>query len=338
MSFFLSHSSALELLRATPPQVRLFPRVMEPLDTAAASTDLQSLRTEDFAAFGVRNRPVEVLVHGASRSSAAHGVRTRRFGLDTIPAGLALEVALGTYAAGPELCFVQMARDLDFVDAVVLGCELCGRYSHFAPMVSGFYERPPLTSVEKIAHAIEQLDGLFGLGRAREALEWVRDGSRSPMETVTSCVLFLPARHRGLGFARPELNVRVPLDDIASAITGTQACYVDTAWPGARRGVEYDSREFHKDLARDLRRKEALQHMGWVLYSIDLDRMTRVGELLKAVALFADEVPRQPDGSAPPDEVAALHKDLLRATRFGLGLGAALFGSTVPYGRVPVHV
>lgn len=338
MSIFLTHSAALELLRAIPPQVRSYSRVMEPLDARAVSTDLASLRTEDLTELGIAGRPLEVLAHRSSRSCEARGVRVRRFGLREIPAGLAREVAPGVYAAGPELIFVQLARDLPLVDAIVLGYELCGRYSHFAPQVSGFYERPPLTSVEKIARAIEQLDGMYGLSRAREALAWVRDGSRSPMETVTSCVLFLPARHRGLGFARPELNARVRLDAAAAAITGTRCCYVDAAWPGVRRGVEYDSAEFHKDPARDARRKEALQHMGWVLYSIDLDRMTNVSELLKAVALLADEVPHQSEGSAPPEAVAELHRDLLRATRFGLGLGAALFGTAVPRGRVRIHV
>ena len=338
MAIFLSHATSLELLRAVPPQVRLYPRVSERLQTSSVSCDLRVLRTTDLSEFGVTQRPVEVLTCTGAHASEARGVRARRFGLPEIPSGLVLELAPGVYSAGPELCFVQMARDLPLVDAVALGCELCGSYSHFSGRASGFYERPPLTSVEQIERAIEELNGLYGLGRAREAIRWVRDGSRSPMETVVSSVLFLPRRHRGFAFARPELNYCVELDEEASAITGTRRCYVDASWPGVRRGTEYDSREYHTDPARDLRRREALQHMGWDIYTIDLDRMTDFDELAKCVALFEDEGPRQPGGPAPLEKIRSLHRDLLEATRFGMGPAGVLFGIEVASRRVKVHL
>ena len=338
MSVLLGYSTALEILRATPPQVRLYPHVRDPMDMRAFSTSYREVDVTALSSLGARSLPVNVLVARGARESDARDIRSRSFGLPAIPEGLMLELAPGIYSAGPELCFVQMARDLPLTDAVVLGCELCGRYSHFAGQASGFYERPPLTSVEQIERAIEQLSGLYGLSRAREALRWVRDGSRSPMETDVSCVLFLPGRHRGFGFGQPELNHCVELDEEASAITGTRRCYVDASWPGARRGVEYDSHEFHTDPARDLRRREALQHMGWDVYTIDLDRMTNFDELVRCASLFADDVPRQPGGPAPLEEVAELHRDLLRATRFGMGASGVLFAEPVAYGRVKIHL
>lgn len=70
------------------------------------------------------------------------------------------EAAPEVYAAGPELCFAQMAREVSFLGIVVLGCELCGLYAHFLQMISGYYERPALTSAEKIAEALDVLEGL----------------------------------------------------------------------------------------------------------------------------------------------------------------------------------
>ena len=247
MPVILSHSSALELLRAVPPQVRMYPHVAEPLRLADISTDSRELRSLDVRSFGIRRDPIHVLVSRSAREIQSSGVKTHHFGLAVMPGGLLLELSPGVYAAGPELCFIQMARKSSLVGAVVLGCELCGRYSHFSEMVSGYYERPPLTSVEKIGEAVSALPGLYGVSRAREALRWVRDGARSPMETVLVAELFLPGRHKGLAFVSPELNYEVRLDDAAAAITGTKGCAIDVAWPGVRRGVEYDSLEFHLD-------------------------------------------------------------------------------------------
>ena len=333
----LSHNSALELLRGIPPQVRDWEPAGElPMDVH--STDLASLRGVSLPGLGIRQSQACVLVGRGARESKSREFRTRWFGLPVIPEGLMLQAEDGVYVAGPELCFIQMAQLLSPVGSVVLGCELCGAYSHFSQLISGYYERPPLTSVEKIAGAIERMDGLYGLSRARYALQWVRDGSRSPMETVASCDLFLPGHEGGLAFAPPTLNCRVGLDDEAFAITGTRSCYVDAGWPGQRRGLEYDSLEFHKNPEWDAHRREALQHMGWDIYSINLDKILNYGELLKTVALFADDVPRQEGGPASEEEGAALHRRLLRATRCGMGLEAALFEVPVDHGKIVVHV
>ena len=338
MAVLISHNSALELLRAVPPQVRLYPRVDEPLVTAGVSTRSSDLRQLGLTDFGLRRSPVHVLVSKGMRTVNLPNVQTHRFGLEVIPGGLLLELAPDVYVAGPELCFIQMARETSLVGAVVLGYELCGRYSHFSEFVSGYYERPPLTTVKKIEAAIDMLSGLYGLCHAREAIRWVQDGSRSPMETVVSGEFALPGRHRGLAFSRPELNYEVPLDEAASRVTGTSSCSIDLAWPGVRRGAEYDSREFHLDAEKDLRRKEALEHMGWTINTIKLDQMSDHTELMKVVALFEGEIPRQPGGPADEGEVAVLHQRLLRATRCGIGLERALFGIPVEHGQVVTHI
>ena len=338
MSVIISHGSSLELLRAVPPQVRLYPRVTEPLEMSVVTTDPRDLRALDLREFGIRRSPVHVLVSRHSRTLQCADARTHWFGLHAMPGGLMLELSPGVYAAGPELCFIQMARQFSLVGSVVLGCELCGSYSHFSEMISGYYERPPLTSVEKIAAAVEALPGLYGITHAREALRWVCDGARSPMETVLAAELLLPGSLGGLAFARPELNYEVALDDVAAAVTGTRCCSIDVAWPDVRRGVEYDSLEFHLDPKRDLRRKEALEHMGWTINTVKLDQMADHAELIKAVALFGDAVPRQPGGPAPADEAAELHGRLLKATRCGLGAERALFGVPVAHGALRLHV
>lgn len=152
MSILLSHNTALELLRGVPPQVRRW-EVAGELPMEDNSTDLRALRGVGMRDLGVQQQPLNVLVARGAPASKSQRLRTRWFGLGSIPAGLMLRMSQDVYVAGPELCFVQMAQLTSLVGAVVLGCELCGGYSHFPRLISGFYERPPLTSVERLQGA-----------------------------------------------------------------------------------------------------------------------------------------------------------------------------------------
>ena len=243
-----------------------------------------------------------------------------------------------TFTCGPELVFIQLAMKWPLIDAVVLGYELCGAYSHFAGNISGFYDRPPLTSVAAISEAISHLEGLRGLKKAEAALRWVRDGARSPMETVLSCCLSLPAQIGGLGFEPPELNYAVALDGAASRRAGRSTCYVDLAWPSAKKGLEYNGAEFHLDAARDRRRIEGLEHMGWSINTADLHEMREFRRLWDLAGLLKGKVPRATEASPLYKETRALHEQLLEATRFNLGMEAALFGVEVPRGLIKFHI
>ena len=102
MPVIISHNSALELLRAVPPQVRAYPRVCEALDMELISTDSRELRRLDLSEFGVRRAPVHVLAAKGVRAIQSKAVETHNFGLPVMPEGLLLELAPGVYAAGPE--------------------------------------------------------------------------------------------------------------------------------------------------------------------------------------------------------------------------------------------
>ncbi len=338
MPVVLSHNTALEVLRAIPPQAGL----LVPVEKTVRASTFEVPKAKDLLAmathYGISPAAVHVLAEKGRRQSRAAGVTLHSTVVDELPAESLLRLGPDLLVCGPDLVFVQMSRKVSPVGAAVLGHELCGCYSHFSRMVSGFYERAPLTTVETIEAFMDLCGSFYGRAPAQQALALVRDGSRSPMETVVSCELFLPAAEGGFGFAPPQLNCEVALDAVASQITGTGCCYVDVAYPDLRLGFEYDSSEFHADPARDRRRREALQHMGWQIVTIDLDAMTDYVQLRKTISLVVDVIPRQAEGVFSPEKGYELHRRLLRATRYGLGLGAALFGPGVPTGAVPVHV
>lgn len=338
MTIVLSHNTALELLRAIPPQSGLLATVEKDVPSDQLELPCSAGLFSTLSRFGIGQNDVHVLGPRRCRKSRSRRMQTHAASCPELPGSLLRQLEPGLLVAGPELCFIQMARQVSLVGAVVLGHELCGSYSHFFRLVSGFYERPALTSVEKILSALDGLSGAYGAASAREALAWARDGSRSPMETVVSCEFFLPPSLGGFGFVSPALNHGVALDAAASQMTRTSYCYVDVAYPDLQLGFEYDSSQFHHDPARDRRRREALQHMGWRIVTIELDHMTDHNELLRTISLVKDVIPRVSEAWPDAGETLLLHRRLLRATRCGLGLSAALFAPAVASLIPQVHV
>ena len=344
MRLFVSHSSALEALRSVPPQVNRIKKFEESVPVPELLCDSRKILAMRLGEAGIRQRPLHILVPRGTPGGKSQDIRRHQTSLPVVPSGLAWELEVPglesdkVLVAGPEFVFAQQARSLSVVGLVVLGYELCGCYSQFAARVSGFYDRPPLTTARAIAGALDALADMRGISRAREALAWVADGARSPMETLVACELSLPVELGGMGFERPCLNYPVELDEMAARIAGRRICYVDVAWPGVRRGLEYNGAAYHADTSADQRRREALAHMGWALNVLELEHMRDHDLLMAAVALFADEVPHQMGEASKPEGSTALHQRLLAATRFGMGLEPAFFGVPVPKGAVRMHL
>lgn len=338
MPSLLSHNSALEWLRAVPPQVNWAKPPKENVKVCDLRQCRGLLAYPDLQKLGFSALPFHSLVPNGTHQNKQQAVKAHRTSISSIPADLVRELAPGVYVAGPELCFIQMAGTLPLVGAVVLGHELCGSYSHFARMASGFYERPALTSVEKIKDAMKRLKGLYGLARAKKALRWVRDGSASPMETVVSCMLCLPTSMGGFGKRAPILNCEQPLDDAAQKIAGTKVAKVDTGYPDTMTGMEFDGRDYHRDAEKDHKRREALAHEGWTIYTLNVDEATTYDKLREKVDLMSNVPQALGEGEADPKQGALLLTRLLTATRFGIGLNGTIFGVPVPKGSVKIHI
>lgn len=344
MPILLSHNSSLERLRAIPPQVNQAQKTRATVQLDEVGPKGRELSRLDPKRLGVKQLPLHHLIPASAKRSLGANVKSHLCGVDQIPSGLLFDLGEGCYAAGPELTFIQMAGQTSLIGSVVLGHELCGGYSHFSPFVSGFYERPALTSTAAMADAIERLDGMRGLGPARKALRWVRDGSASPMETVVSCMLHLPCSMGGFGLTAPKLNFEEMLDQAARQLCGKKTCRVDTAYcfelEGVlqKEGLEFDGKDYHRDAEADRVRREALAHMGWTIYVVDVDDMTSYKRFKEKAALL-DKVPRQRSCDKPDERKGReLLNRLLRATRFGVGLNPVLFGTDVPRGTVRLHL
>ena len=179
--------------------------------------------------------------------------------------------------SSPEFLFLQMATKLTVVQLVALGCELCGTYILLpkgALLPDSFNDYPervaPLTNIERIETFLDSVGSARGVKKARRALKFVAEGSRSPMETRTYMQLCLPAMLGGYGLPKAELNYEIKLDDEARRIAGQRRCWGDICWPRKYLDVEYNG-DVHRGvekMRRDAGRVLGIEHMGWRVVTV----------------------------------------------------------------------
>ena len=169
-------------------------------------------------------------------------------------------IELGDYAlVSPELCYLQLAAELDVVDLVLLGFRLCGDYRSSEQRFA--VGNLPLTTPERLLSYIERCSGCKGAKKARCALKYVIAGSNSTMESRLTIALIFPRKWGGYGLLRPMLNEEVP---------GTERCG-DLCWPDKHVIVEYDSLEHHADPSaqeRDSARRAQIGLQGYLVITV----------------------------------------------------------------------
>ena len=124
----------------------------------------------------------------------------------------------GTLCTSPEMTFVQLAQELDLVGAIAAGYALCANYrldpsERHGLRVRGDEDDVPLTTVGGIKKFIEENPGLRGTRKAARALRYVREGSRSPMESALAMLCLLPTGMGGFALGEVQLNQEVRIFD-----------------------------------------------------------------------------------------------------------------------------
>jgi len=156
--------------------------------------------------------------------------------------------------------------------------------------LSGFYSRPQLTSVSKLSAFVDRMEGADGVKNARKALNYIADGSASPMETILVMLMILPYRLGGYGLPVPELNSRItPVKEIRS--NSSKSFYsCDLLWRDANLAVEYDSNQYHtgaERIASDSKRRNVLNAIGITVYTVTSKQIYSYKELEKVAKLLA---------------------------------------------------
>lgn len=179
------------------------------------------------------------------------------------------------------------------LELIEYGYELCGRYElELTEARGGYRDRRPLTSSQQIHAALANHPHMPGAKRARHALAFVRDGSRSPMETALALAIVLPKAKGGLGYRHIVLNQRIFIPQELKATIRSDYLEVDIFAPRRNIGVEYDG-DAHSELKRRTHDADRLAILGMLgvsmrtitashfMYQLDFHRaMNSVATLL----------------------------------------------------------
>ena len=233
-----------------------------------------------------------------------------------LPAHSFREVSQGVLVSSPEFTFLQLARDLDLIDAALVGMSLCSCY-RLVPDINGIsdtiVECQPVTSAETLRRYLDGAAGIHGVSRARDALALVEDRSRSPMETETFAMAAWPTKLGGYGFSQIKLNYRVPVEpqnvDVSDR-PDRQYVKVDLYDPKAQAGIEYLGSWHREQWNEDLRRLNMLSVMGKRILYASADLVRRPAEFALVMRQFARHC--GVDAPALKGDRAVLHDTLRR--------------------------
>jgi len=291
----LSHDTALEFWRRFRPHmgrdgVRLFgpgsldrrsgypDGLMFEVDLASILVSSRLLKTHDFTALDLESDPVDLLVGRAGKRRCTASVRAHSVGGE-LPAKSILGCAPFVCVVSPELCLVQMAKELDWVGLLLLMHEFCGYYTISDPRLRRMQQRLPLTSVERLAAYADEVGRIGRAHSLRTALSYAANDSASPRETAVFLLLTLPHVHGGYGLGRPALNAEVKLSHSAAKAFGSSSYCADLLWREDRIIVEYDGIDGHtgrERIARDASRRDALVAQGYSVFVITHEQLVDV--------------------------------------------------------------
>lgn len=213
--------------------------------------------------------PAHVLVSKKMKSPVPDAVaHATHFSLKGKPF---LRVADGIFAACPELCFVQLARDLPFHELVKVGSALCGAFAVDPLSSNGLTRRTPITTAKRIEAFIRRNPGIRGAKAARQAVKCLAENAASPPEAFLWTVMSLPQRYGGYGIPGLELNRRITPSKRAQSLAHRKTLVPDIMHAPSRLSIEYDSNSEHltpEQISRDASKRLALEADGFKVITV----------------------------------------------------------------------
>lgn len=174
--------------------------------------------------------------------------------------------------ASPELCLLESASKLSLFQLIELCMELCGKYALVPEAQRGCISRNyQLTSAKSIDRFLQGVSHIHGIKKLRRAVQFARDGSRSPMETREYLFTCLPKRLGGYGLPPATLNARIDLSPAERRVAKRQYLECDECWPEQRVVVEYDGHNDHEsreNRARDAVKRNILIARGYDVFTV----------------------------------------------------------------------
>lgn len=301
MKLVISHYSALRYWRfigtevetellSTIPQYGSdkWPRPSRAKSLADATSSVKIARTfdpESHDFYMSDQYPLDVLVSKRDDRRPATQINPHIWST-RLPYGSLCLVTDNLYVCSPEFVFLQLAPSLDEARRVQLATELCGTYS----LIKGerFRQRTmPLTSKTNLENFVARAERAPGVAKARAALRWTQDNSRSPMETIMFLLLCLPTRLGGYGLPLPKLNPKVDVGTRMASFVSDPYYRPDCLWEKKINDstilvtAEYDSHEYHdkeQDAEHTRIRRNNFKTLGYLVTSINKSQVRKASE------------------------------------------------------------
>ena len=286
MKYVLTRNSALMALRHNPDLVLEAGRFSS-LEKATSS--LPKKKAFGLASFFRLNTPLELLVRSFERRYASEFVkgfaRSEKF-----PPGSFLALSEEVGCCSPELLLISIASVLSDVELMLLGLELCGKFSIDRQSERGFSSHKPFTSAAQCRKFCSKAAHMRGASRVRRLLKYVRDGAESPREAKVFLLLTLPMRLGGYGLPEPVLNFKTPVEREDGGVSEFR---VDYYWPEAELVAEYDSDTDHTGatkIAQDSERRDALIAAGKQVITITNGQISDVKKSNELASMLAKKL------------------------------------------------
>ena len=191
-------------------------------------------------------------------------------------------VSCRVFVASPELCFLQAASQLSFLELIKLGYDLCAIYRFDETAEFQHRSRIPPLNVARLDEFLKRATGMQGVVKARRSLKYIRDRSNSPAETKLAIMQALPFDYGGFSINGQELNKEIILSEKAASVFRKRSLYCDTLWEQEKVIAEYDSNQTHLSVAqhdRDKRRSTALMIDGYRVFTVTSNMVSSIYEM-----------------------------------------------------------
>lgn len=263
MGIFLSVNESLKYWRSDTPYIRGELLVTPATNVAFRECESSVQGLSGFNSISSDNAPLELLVSSHREMRRNKQIATRL--IETpLPERSFYQKEQGLYVCSPELIFLLAARMAPLRSLIALGCELCGTYS-LNGASSAAIKHAQITDVKTISEYLNKVPGMRGIKDAKQALQYVADGSASPRETDVYMQYCLKPKLGSFGLGGVKLNHTIDLKNYPQArnITNLEKITPDLYWPKYKIAIEYESTQWHgayvsnKELQRINRRKLA---------------------------------------------------------------------------------
>ena len=188
---------------------------------------------------------LDVLVSKSEQRLRVKGVKCLyRTGI--YPEGSFVDLGKGIVMSGPELLFVELARTMDPVAHLLLGMELCGRFSRDAeqPQNGGItYDVRPVTNVERLRTFAQKAHWIRGAELALNTIDHIVENAWSPMEALLAARIVQEPDDLGYDLWPIDLNPRQELGEHLARLSDVESRVPDIMFRGTKVGLNYDGED-----------------------------------------------------------------------------------------------